>query len=55
MIIIQSAEPDQSQTRAAPDPKYVIFSLFFHEWASYSRYEALDWCILKEISSSIDL
>ena len=24
MIIIQSAEPDQSQTGAAPEPKYVI-------------------------------
>ena len=44
-------EPDQ----ATPDPKYCIYSLFWHERASDRRYEALDSSIMKIFSSSIDL
>ena len=42
------ARPDQT-------PKYIIFSVFWHEWASDRRYEALDRCKLKDFSYSIDL
>ena len=35
--------------------KYIIFAVFWHEWASDTRYEALDRCTWSEISFSIDL
>ena len=42
--------------QAKPDPqKYFMFDLFWHEWASDRRYEALDSTIMKDFSSSIDL
>jgi len=48
----------QSQNSAGPGyarPKIICFSLFWHEWAWERRYEALDWCILNDFSSSLDV
>ena len=39
------ARPDQ--TRPDQTQKYIIFPLFWHEWASYRRYEGLDRCKMK--------
>ena len=44
-------EPD----KATPDPKYCIFALFWHDWASDRRCEALDSSHMRDFSSSIDL
>ena len=35
------------QTRPDQTQKYIIFPLFWHEWASYRRYEGLDRCKMK--------
>ena len=45
---IHGARPGQTQ-------KYIVFSVFWHEWASYRRYEALDRCKMKDFSNAIDL
>ena len=42
------ARPDQTQNTSR-------FSVFWHEWASYRRYEGLDRCKMKDFSIAIDL
>ena len=44
-----------TQTRPRQTPKYYIFTLFWHEWASDRRCEALDSSHMRDFSSSIDL
>ena len=44
-----------TQTRPRQTPKYCIFTLFWHEWASDRRCEALDSSHMRDFSSSIDL
>ena len=49
------AAPTQTRPGQARPQKYFMFDLFWHEWASDRRYEALDSTIMKDFSSSIDL
>ena len=51
---MNKTEPDQSQTRPR-QPKYDIFLLFWHDWASDRRCEDLDSSIMNIFSSTIDL
>ena len=44
-----------TQTRPRQTQKYYIFTLFWHEWASDRRCEALDSSHMRDFSSSIDL
>ena len=49
------ARPGRAKPGQARPQKYFMFSLFWHEWASDRRYEALDSSIMNDFSSSIDL
>ena len=49
------ARPVQARPDQARPQKYVMLTLFWHEWASDRRWEVFDTIIRKHFSSSIDL
>ena len=54
-LVLLPPRPDLAIPDQARPQKYFMLTLFWHEWASDRRCEALDSSNMKVFSSSIDL